>query len=83
MFVIVDVRPNVLGLPTAAYEVAEEVQGEGKEIQRVFKHLPSSIDAEEAEGVSACACVRCSNTLSFVTSLFLSLVPSLLRSFAV
>ena len=29
----------------------EEVQQEGKEIQKVFKHLPSCVEAEEAEGV--------------------------------
>jgi len=51
VFVVIDVRPNVEGLPTSAYEVVEELQTKGKEIQRVFKHLPSSIDAEEAEGV--------------------------------
>eukprot|EP01006_Ploeotia_vitrea_P066107 TRINITY_DN94347_c0_g1_i1.p1 TRINITY_DN94347_c0_g1~~TRINITY_DN94347_c0_g1_i1.p1 ORF type:complete len:349 (+),score=20.85 TRINITY_DN94347_c0_g1_i1:77-1123(+) len=51
VFVIIDVRPNVQGLPTSAYEVVEEVEIEGKEIQKVFKHLPSSIEAEEAEGV--------------------------------
>ena len=56
VFVIIDVRPNVQGLPTSAYEVVEEVEAEGKEIQRVFKHLPSSIEAEEAEGV--CMYVR-------------------------
>lgn len=51
VFVIVDVRPDVKGLPTSAYEVVEEVQQEGKEIQKVFKHLHSCIEAEEAEGV--------------------------------
>lgn len=51
VFVIVDVRTDVDGLPTSAYEVVEEVEGEGKEIRKVFKHLPSSIEAEEAEGV--------------------------------
>ena len=62
VFVIIDVRPDVLGLPTSAYEVVEEVQGEGKEIQKVFKHLPSSIDAEEAEGVSLGRSVEAWNT---------------------
>lgn len=58
VFVIIDVRPNVEGLPTAAYEVVEEVEGEGKEIRKVFKHLPASIEAEEAEGVGVEHLVR-------------------------
>jgi len=49
--VIIDVRPGVEGLPTTAYEAVEEVEAEGKEIQRVFKHIPCSIEAEEAEEV--------------------------------
>lgn len=51
MFVIIDVRPGVVGLPTTAYVAVDEIHGEGKEIQRVFKHLSSTIEAEEAEGV--------------------------------
>ncbi len=44
-------RTDVQGLPTSAYEVVEEVEAEGKEIHRVFKHLPSSVEAEESEAV--------------------------------
>lgn len=51
MFVIIDVRPGVVGLPTTAYQAVDEVQGEGKEIQRVFKHVGCMIEAEEAEEV--------------------------------
>jgi 26S proteasome regulatory subunit N8 len=51
VFIIIDVRPSVEGLPTTAYEAVEEVQSQGKEIQRVFKHIPCSIGAEEAEEV--------------------------------
>jgi hypothetical protein len=40
-----------VGIPTTAYIAVEEVEVEGKEIQRVFKHLPCSIEAEEAEEV--------------------------------
>ena len=29
-----------------------QIQGEGKEIERVFKHISCRIEAEEAEGVS-------------------------------
>jgi len=51
VFVIIDVRPNVEGIPTRAYVTVEEVEAEGKEIQRTFKHVPSSIGALEAEEV--------------------------------
>eukprot|EP01041_Mallomonas_annulata_P003968 gene3968-7906_t len=51
VFVIIDVRPDVEGLPTTAYVAVEEVESEGKEIQRVFKHIPCSIEAEEVEEV--------------------------------
>ena len=51
VFVIIDVRPEVEGLPTTAYTTVEEVEAEGKEIQRVFKHIACSIEAEEAEEV--------------------------------
>ena len=51
VFIIIDVRPGVEGLPTTAYEAVEEVEVNGKEIQRVFKHIPCSIEAEEAEEV--------------------------------
>jgi 26S proteasome regulatory subunit N8 len=51
VFVIIDVRVGLQGIPTTAYEAVEEVQSEGKEIQRVFKHIGCSIEAEEAEEV--------------------------------
>jgi 26S proteasome regulatory subunit N8 len=51
VFVIIDVRPGIEGLPTTAYEAVEEIEAEGKEIQRTFKHIACSIQAEEAEEV--------------------------------
>lgn len=51
VFVIIDVRPDVEGLPTTAYLSVEEVESDGKQIQRSFKHIPSSVDAYEAEEV--------------------------------
>jgi 26S proteasome regulatory subunit N8 len=45
------VRPNVVGIPTTAYEAVDEVEKEGKEIQRVFKHISCTIEADEAEEV--------------------------------
>lgn len=41
----------MVGIPTTAYVAVDEIEGEGKEIQRVFKHLSCTIEAEEAEGV--------------------------------
>jgi 26S proteasome regulatory subunit N8 len=45
------VRPGIKTIPTTAYEAVEEVEMEGKEIQHVFKHINSSIEADEAEAV--------------------------------
>ena len=56
MFVIIDVRPGVEEIPTTAYLAVEEVQSEGKDIQRVFKHIPCRIEAEEAEEVCSLLC---------------------------
>lgn len=52
VFVIIDVRSGVTGIPTTAYQAVEEVEGEGKEIQRVFKHISCAVEADEAEEVS-------------------------------
>lgn len=43
VYVIIDVRPGVEGIPTTAYITAEEVEADGKEIQKTFKHLSSSV----------------------------------------
>lgn len=43
VYVIIDVRPDVEGIPTTAYITAEEVEADGKEIQKTFKHLASSV----------------------------------------
>lgn len=51
IFVIIDVRPGVSDIPTVAYHAIEEVQSEGKDIERVFKHIPCRIEADEAEQV--------------------------------
>lgn len=40
-----------MGIPTTAYQALDEVEAEGKEITRVFQHIPCSIEAEEAEEV--------------------------------
>lgn len=48
--VIVDVKPKDLGLPTEAYISVEEVQKDGS-VNRTFEHLPSEINAADAEEV--------------------------------
>lgn len=51
VFVIIDVRPGLSGIPTTAYEAVEEVETNGNEITRVFKHIQCLIEAEESEEV--------------------------------
>ncbi len=49
---IIDVRPGVVGIPTTAYQAVEEVERDGREIQKVFQHISCTIEAEEAEEVA-------------------------------
>ncbi|CAM9639911.1 unnamed protein product [Phaeothamnion confervicola] len=51
VYVVIDVRPGVEGIPTTAYKLEEEVEADGKEIQMTFQHVPSTIGALEAEEV--------------------------------
>lgn len=50
VLVIVDVKPKELGLPTEAYLSVEEPQEDGI-VSRTFEHLPSEINAADAEEV--------------------------------
>lgn len=50
VLVIVDVKPKDLGLPTEAYVSVEEAHKDGA-VVRTFEHLPSEIDATDAEEV--------------------------------
>ncbi|GBG33267.1 Eukaryotic translation initiation factor 3 subunit F [Hondaea fermentalgiana] len=50
VLVIVDIRPEVQGVPTQAYYSMEEVNDK-KETVRTFKHIDSLIEAYEAEEV--------------------------------
>lgn len=51
VFVVIKVQENeTLGIPTEAYCAIEEVNEEGK-LDKNFIHIPSSIDASEAEQV--------------------------------
>ncbi|KAL7747879.1 proteasome regulatory particle subunit [Sorochytrium milnesiophthora] len=50
--VIVDVRPtDQIGLPTDGYFAIEEVKDDGTETARTFMHVPTAIEAEEAEEI--------------------------------
>jgi len=50
VFVVVDVRRDVEGLPTQAY-VSSDTVVEGRETQRTFNHVPCEVGAFEAEEV--------------------------------
>jgi 26S proteasome regulatory subunit N8 len=53
--VIVDVRAHGgrgdTGIPTDAYFAVEEIRDDGTATQRTFTHVPTTIDAEEAEEI--------------------------------
>jgi len=51
IMVIVDVRPNTVGIPTNAYFGVEEIKDDGTETRKTFLHVPSAIEAEEAEEI--------------------------------
>lgn len=51
VLVIIDAKPKELGLPTEAYTSVEVVHDDGTPTSKTFKHIPSEIDAEEAEEV--------------------------------
>jgi len=51
VMVIVDVRPHTVGIPTDAYFGVEEIKDDGTETRKTFLHVPSAIEAEEAEEI--------------------------------
>lgn len=51
VMVIIDVRPEAVGIPTDAYYAVEEIKDDGTEIRKTFLHVPSAIEAEEAEEI--------------------------------
>ncbi|THH02992.1 hypothetical protein EW145_g6621 [Phellinidium pouzarii] len=51
VMVIVDVRPQTVGIPTDAYFAVEEIKDDGTETQKTFLNVPSAIEAEEAEEI--------------------------------
>ncbi|KZS99100.1 Mov34-domain-containing protein [Sistotremastrum niveocremeum HHB9708] len=51
VMVIVDVRQQSVGIPTDAYFAVEEIRDDGTETRKTFLHVPSAIEAEEAEEI--------------------------------
>ncbi|KAJ3822959.1 maintenance of mitochondrial structure and function-domain-containing protein [Lentinula raphanica] len=51
IMVIVDVRPETVGIPTDAYFAVEEIKDDGTETRKTFLHCPSAIEAEESEEI--------------------------------
>ena len=47
VYVIIDVRPGVEGIPTTAYKLEEEVEADGKEIQASMLYLKLSVSLPE------------------------------------
>lgn len=51
LLVIVDVQPRVVGIPTDAYFAVDDIKHDGSKAERTFVHVPSLIEAEEAEEI--------------------------------
>lgn len=51
LLLIVDVQPKVIGIPTDAYIAVEEIKDDGTATEKTFVHMPSLIEAEEAEEI--------------------------------
>lgn len=51
LLLIVDVQPKPVGIPTDAYIAVEEIKEDGTSTEKTFVHIPSSIEAEEAEEI--------------------------------
>ncbi|KAF7321467.1 Elongation factor G, mitochondrial [Mycena kentingensis (nom. inval.)] len=51
LMVIVDVRPQTVGIPTDAYFAVDEIKDDGTETLKTFVHVPSAIEGEEAEEI--------------------------------
>ena len=51
VLVIVDVQPATVGLPIDAYFAIEEIHKDGTATTKTFVHVPSGVEAEEAEEI--------------------------------
>lgn len=51
LLLIVDVQPRKVGIPTDAYYAVDDIKNDGSAAERTFVHVPSLIEAEEAEEI--------------------------------
>ncbi|WLF80999.1 proteasome regulatory particle subunit [Lodderomyces elongisporus] len=51
LLLIVDVQPRKVGIPTDAYFAVDDIKNDGSAAEKTFVHVPSSIEAEEAEEI--------------------------------
>eukprot|EP00501_MAST-03F_sp_TOSAG23-6_P000130 GSMAST32.ASY1.ANO1.133.1 assembled CDS len=83
IFTIIDVRAERgdEGIPVKAYKLEEEVQVNGKASRRIFKHLPSRIEAHETEevGVEHLLQLQVNNQIVYNIQNILNLIPNLCR----
>lgn len=51
LLLVIDVQPKAVGIPTDAYIAVEEIKDDGTATEKTFVHVPSLIEAEEAEEI--------------------------------
>ncbi|KAK6459877.1 maintenance of mitochondrial structure and function-domain-containing protein [Scheffersomyces coipomensis] len=51
LLLIVDVQPREVGIPTDAYYAVDDIKNDGSAAEKTFVHVPSLIEAEEAEEI--------------------------------
>ncbi|CAI5759903.1 unnamed protein product [Candida verbasci] len=51
LLLIVDVQPRNVGIPTDAYYAVDDIKNDGSAAEKTFVHVPSLIEAEEAEEI--------------------------------
>lgn len=51
VLLIVDVQPKIVGIPTDAYFAVDDIKNDGSAAEKTFIHVPSIIEAEEAEEI--------------------------------
>ncbi|KAL6451711.1 rpn-8 26S proteasome regulatory subunit rpn-8 [Candida maltosa Xu316] len=51
LLLIVDVQPREVGIPTDAYFAVDDIKNDGSAAEKTFVHVPSVIEAEEAEEI--------------------------------
>lgn len=51
VLLILDVKQEDIGLPTNAYVAVEQIKDDGTSTERTFIHIPSTVEADEAEEI--------------------------------